>query len=243
MSKPQKKVILVVDDDQDLCEVIKFFFEMENFEVLTAHGGRVALEIIKSRHVDIVLTDVRMPDGDGIELLHETMLRNVNTPVVMLITGYMDLPVSDAYNLGACAVFSKPFDFDDLLPRIRKILEPPERRWGEPSGNSGLPLMKVSLENQSLGQAATSGSLKIGRGGMFAKTGPGEGYGVGKEIEIQIESDEKEPALAQGIVRWSRGESPRPGIGIEFTYFDPKLRNEIIELIRDRRLVAFIPKT
>jgi DNA-binding NtrC family response regulator len=114
--------LLLVDDEPDLREVLTFEFEMRNFHVLTAGGGREAFQILddafkKGHPIDVVLSDVRMAGGDGIELLAQIQRHHPETPVV-LMTGYADMTARDAIALGAAHLVLKPFDFEELISAV-----------------------------------------------------------------------------------------------------------------------------
>ena len=120
MRYPKDIVILVVDDEPELRDALVFDFKRKKFQVLEASNGRDAFEIVKKNRIDVVLTDVRMPGGDGIELLDNIKSFNQEIPVVMFITAYADISTEEALKKGAFAVFSKPFDRKALLEAIMK---------------------------------------------------------------------------------------------------------------------------
>ena len=79
--------ILVVDDEQVVLDSVKKHLKKENYEIHTALLAREALEIMDSTPIDMVLTDLMMPEIDGLELMREVKARTPLTPVIM-ITGY-----------------------------------------------------------------------------------------------------------------------------------------------------------
>ena len=105
--------VLVVDDEQAFLEVLTIDFELSGCRVLTAPSGHKAFDIIQHEKVDVVLTDVRMSDGDGIELLDRIKASRPEIPVIFM-TGFTDLPYSEAKERGAEAVVWKPFDLEEL---------------------------------------------------------------------------------------------------------------------------------
>ena len=68
------KQVLIVDDNKDIVDVIKDELIEKNLKIMTTDNGKDAFEIIKSNNIDFVISDIRMPDGDGVELL-----RNINS--------------------------------------------------------------------------------------------------------------------------------------------------------------------
>lgn len=80
-------LVLVVDDDEDLRNAIASDFSRKRVQTLTAENGNVALSIVKAKKVDVILSDVRMPGGNGVELLKSVKALNIDMPVMMFILG------------------------------------------------------------------------------------------------------------------------------------------------------------
>lgn len=116
------KKILIVDDEVMVREVLKDFFEMESFEVFEASNGKEAFELIKLHDFACVVSDVRMPNGDGIELAKNIKDLNRKNQKIVLITGYSDISALFAEEIGAADVISKPFNPRDLVKLIIRIL-------------------------------------------------------------------------------------------------------------------------
>jgi DNA-binding NtrC family response regulator len=114
--------ILVVDDDADMREWVKEDLEAEGFLVETAPGGRTGVERVKQGGVDLVVSDVKMPDLDGLDLLRE--IREVSpAPFVIIVTGFGSIDTAiRAVKLGAYDYITKPFKIDQLLLSIDKAL-------------------------------------------------------------------------------------------------------------------------
>jgi len=102
--------ILVVDDDEDLRDSIVFDLERKGFSVASASNGREALEIVKNNKIHVVLSDVRMPGGDGVELLENIRQIDPKVPVVILISGFADVVREDMITRGAQQFIDKPFE-------------------------------------------------------------------------------------------------------------------------------------
>jgi CheY-like chemotaxis protein len=244
MTTQSKGTILVVDDDQDLREAIGFDLRRRNCHVLYARSGRTALDALRSEPVDLIISDVRMPDGDGVELLKTIRNDMQRMPVLMFVTGFLDLGLEEAYQLGADAVFSKPFDRSAFFAAIDYHLTPSDKRWANPPGDPATDL-NIALQYSSLEDSLRRHLVNIGRGGIFValKEGLPE---IGAAVQFALSFDDGSPELSgRGIVRWSRCcdatlEKPL-GCGIEFSYLDEAGRNRILEHIRSTRATAFIP--
>ena len=117
------KTILVVDDDSDLRQAFADIFTMKGSNVLVAAGGNEAIKIVKANKIDLVLSDVRMPEGSGVELLDEIKKHHASIPVVLLITGFADLTADEAKKKGAFALLEKPINQERLLELINSALK------------------------------------------------------------------------------------------------------------------------
>ena len=118
------KTLLIVEDDSTLREALVYEFESQGATVFSAENGTIAFDIISKHTIDGVISDIRMPGGDGIQLIKHVKNMNYSTPVLMFITGFSDLDIADAYNLGAEAVLKKPFDLDNLVNTVKKMILP-----------------------------------------------------------------------------------------------------------------------
>ncbi len=119
----KEATILVVDDEKDVCAVLKDFLIDYQFEVLTAESGYEALEIIESEKVDVVISDLVMPRMDGIALTRSIMAMGLNIPVIIM-TGYASIDSAVAsMKAGAADFIAKPFKFNHTLFIIKKVLE------------------------------------------------------------------------------------------------------------------------
>jgi len=115
--------ILIVDDEAAYREVLQAIFEDEGYQVSTAESGRTALEYLSANACDVVLSDVRMPDIDGIELLRRARENYSEIGVVMMTAfGTMDT-AREAFKLGADDFIQKPFNNDELRVIVKRTLE------------------------------------------------------------------------------------------------------------------------
>ncbi len=113
--------VLVVDDDEDLREIVAEDFIQRGYDVRTAAGGDEAFRLVQQAPVDLVLSDLRMPSGDGIDLLKHIVALKAPRPDVILMTGFADLNSEQAHALGAAALVGKPFDRSALFATVRAL--------------------------------------------------------------------------------------------------------------------------
>lgn len=116
------KTVLIVDDDDDLREIFEMVVSQAGYRSLCAGSGNEGLRIFKENQVDLVVSDVKMPDGDGKFLLQSIKKLNADQPVIMM-TGYSGSVLADLEESGAEMVLRKPFPMDELLSVIKKNLE------------------------------------------------------------------------------------------------------------------------
>ncbi|MDR3203499.1 MAG: sigma-54 dependent transcriptional regulator [Deltaproteobacteria bacterium] len=116
--------VLVVDDEPNYRLIIGQVLESEGYEVLESSSGREAFELFRERlDVDLVLTDITMPDGDGLELLSKVKAERSEVPVVML-TANIDVRLAvEATKKGAFDYLTKPYDNEELVRCVKKALE------------------------------------------------------------------------------------------------------------------------
>jgi two-component system phosphate regulon response regulator OmpR len=115
--------LLIVDDDEDLNNTLCAFFTDEGATVFSATNGEEALQITLVEKVDIILSDIRMPIMDGIELTKSLAERDDLPPLVWLMTGQSELREDSALAIGAEGLLNKPFKLKTVLERIQTSLE------------------------------------------------------------------------------------------------------------------------
>src|SRR5688500_7122416 len=115
--------LLIVDDENGYREVLKKIFEAEGYSVSTATDGRSALTYLSSKQCDLIVSDVRMPDIDGIRLLKEAREANPDIGVVLMTAfGTIDT-AREALKLGADDFIQKPFNNEELKMIVERSLE------------------------------------------------------------------------------------------------------------------------
>ena len=121
MTEPRIKILLV-DDDQSILEILADLMAIFGHDYVTAQNGVEAIEKLKHNFFDIVLTDMIMPDIDGMELLKH-IKRNYPNIKVMVVTGYeRAFTYTDVIRAGASDFISKPFNTDELEAKINRLV-------------------------------------------------------------------------------------------------------------------------
>jgi DNA-binding NtrC family response regulator len=118
-----KTKILIVDDDVDALELMHELFEGKGYQPSTATNGLTALDLIREDEPDMVITDIRMPDMDGMQLLEEMSKRYAHIPVIMVTAhGTIEAAV-EAIKMGAKDYILKPLRLDEILTKVETIAQ------------------------------------------------------------------------------------------------------------------------
>ena len=145
------KSILMIDDDVELCALLKDYFQAEGFDFACAYSGDEGLDILAEDRCDIVILDIMLPGRDGFEILKA--IRNVSLiPVIMLTAKGNHLDRVVGLEIGADDYICKPFDTRELLARIRAVLR-----------RSGLSETTSILRVEDLEMDLRSRSVKVGQ--------------------------------------------------------------------------------
>jgi two-component system, chemotaxis family, chemotaxis protein CheY len=118
------KTILIVDDSRTVRESLKFFLTEGGYQVIEGCDGQDALKVIEGKSCDLVITDVNMPNMDGLTLLAE--LRQMKdykfTPILVLTTESQQNIMDKGKELGATGWIVKPFDNEKVMAVIKKVI-------------------------------------------------------------------------------------------------------------------------
>lgn len=234
----ESKKILIVDDEPDLREMLEFEFEMSGASVSTASNGREAIQLILSESFDLVISDIRMPGGDGVELIKKMNEENIYTPLVF-ISGFADIQVDEAYELGASGYFPKPFVLQDIVNKVEQLTTPPLERWKNGNGLSG-DFELVSREFDTIDTPLAG----IGRGGVFV-TQLEKMPRIDSKIKFELDFG-KEGIKLEGIgcVRWVKKLKGDVGTcaGLDIQSLSSSSIEQIQSFIDSNKPRAYIPK-
>ena len=114
--------ILVVDDEKDTCLLLSQVLEKEGYIVDTANTGMEALNILKKKKINLVITDLKMPEMDGLSLIREARKLKTRAKFIMM-TAYGEIETYlDAINMGAFDYLNKPMEISDVRKAVKKAL-------------------------------------------------------------------------------------------------------------------------
>jgi two-component system, OmpR family, response regulator RpaB len=156
MIPPEEVTILVVDDEEALCNLLQISLQRQGYRVSIAHNGREALEIIAVKKVDLVLLDVMMPEMDGFTTCTE-MRKRTDVPVVLLTALNRPDDIVHGFSLGADDYITKPFTFREVEVRLQAIL----RRMNWSHDRTTQPVLQVQdiVVNDEVHEVTVRGEL------------------------------------------------------------------------------------
>ena len=113
--------ILVVDDDRNICELLKLYLENDGYTVFVANDGQEAVEMFQSKAPELVLLDIMLPKMDGWQVCRE-IRKTSNTPIIMLTAKGETFDKVLGLELGADDYVTKPFDAKEVMARVKAVL-------------------------------------------------------------------------------------------------------------------------
>jgi len=150
MKGMNEKTILVVDDEQNMRIALYETLSRNGYQVSVAENGRMALDMLQRNTPDLVITDIKMPEMDGIEMLQRIRRHNVDVPV-LIMTGYATVATAvEAMKLGAMDYILKPFPIEVIEDAVGKIFREP--------AEGGIVLADRLRQTASIGERPIIGS-------------------------------------------------------------------------------------
>ncbi len=240
---PSHFTVLLVDDEPDIVAGTEFALKNRGYQVLTAHNGEEAMQVLHNNEVDVVVSDIRMPVITGFQMVEEIKKELTYFPKIFFMTGSTNVPVDKYFAAGVEGFFYKPVSIFDILSSLENSLLPPEKylRRIKP---------RLSFDNTFHLKTDSSNSdqqlFNIGRGGMFVAD-QNELPRVNDMIEFSISFEHQSKTLnvsGTGIVRWVRSTDsnfgPR-GFGVEFYSFEKEGAQGFFEHLDSLAPDLFIP--
>ncbi|WP_141733490.1 response regulator [Oligoflexus tunisiensis] len=242
MNQSVQKTILVVDDEIDLCEILQFDLEDSGYRVYTACRAADALDILQKQTIDLIVSDIRMPGGDGVHLLHEVRKKHFEQPPVIFVSGFADVTIAEAFHQGVVGFITKPLSFETLLHAIQFHLKDPEERWSDSAGP--LPQKRYERAFASLSHAEIEASALLGRGGIFLRMDeelPRLDEVVRVNVQLQKEGVQLEGWAACRWIRNANGRKQPRGAGLEWMKLTPAAVRFIRSITQEEKRLPYIP--
>jgi DNA-binding NtrC family response regulator len=123
--------ILVVDDEDIVLESCQAVFELDGFEAQFAPNADKALAAINNTEFDLLLIDVKMPKKDGMYLMRKIKQQWPDIPIIVMSGYYTTDTIQEAMSMGAATFIAKPFEPDELVETVRKVIAKEERHGKE----------------------------------------------------------------------------------------------------------------
>lgn len=143
------KKVLVVDDDINICELLRLYLEKEDFDVTVANDGKQAVTVAKGEEFDIILLDIMLPGLDGWQVCRE-IRKESNVPIIMITAKGETFDKILGLELGADDYVPKPFDAKEVVARVKAVL----RRYGEKEADAKKQVvfdkLSINLTNYEL---------------------------------------------------------------------------------------------
>ena len=242
----ERKVVraLVVEDQESFRLAVVDELKFLGFETSAAADGAEAFELARATRFDLILSDIRMPNKDGRWFLSELRKTQKCTPPFIFMTGFADLAVHDAFEMGADGFLGKPIDSDKLAATLAKVCSPLETRWSEKPKDT--PVQHIAKTfNDSVGAAVRS-QVSLGRGGMFLAINlPNQKVGDLVSFDIRFDGGTLRRLEGSGTIVWKRDQLEgdlSAGCGIGFDYIAPSSLTAWLAFLGIKEIVAVIPK-
>ncbi|HBM83060.1 MAG TPA: DNA-binding response regulator, partial [Halieaceae bacterium] len=136
--------ILLIDDDRELCQLLREFLSSDGFAVDSCHDGADALQVAQSTTYEAIILDVMLPGMQGLELLRRLRSANVGTPVLMLTARGEDTDRIVGLELGADDYLAKPCNPRELAARLRAILRRAGKQRPAARGDTVVGLLAIN---------------------------------------------------------------------------------------------------
>lgn len=212
--------ILIVDDDESTRKSLTLIFGKKGFETETAGSGREALEKAQAKHFNLVLLDMRLPDLDGVELL--APLRDMQPDIALImVTGYASVKAAvRALNEGASGFITKPVDMDEVLAKVRDLLE--RQRLVQDKRRADEEIRRLKEFNESIVQTVPGAIVATDAQGVFTFVNPATATLTGYAPEellgrhwSAIFPPDQQPIVQDAYERRIRGEADRYELELE----------------------------
>jgi CheY-like chemotaxis protein len=236
------KTLLVVDDEVDLRDIVASELEFMGAKVFQAQNITIAQKILLDHKIDLVISDIRMPGGTGIDLLDAIKTRNTHTPPIILITGFADITAEDAFSKGAEALMNKPFKLDDLIKMAIRYTSPLENRLSEEAAPASKKIDRAF--SSDIDKDIKSHEYALGRGGLSVVIDySGKRYEIGETVHFNFTFNDR-TLTGMAICRWFKHVDQahhKLAVGLEFTKLTDQTLEFFLKFSKEYSLVSFIP--
>ncbi|MDQ5984042.1 MAG: Transcriptional regulatory protein SrrA [Eubacteriales bacterium SKADARSKE-1] len=141
--------VLIVDDDQNICELLRLYIEKEGLETVIANDGKKAIELFQKENLNLVILDIMLPELDGLEVLKE-IRKTSNCPVIMLTAKGETFDKVLGLELGADDYVVKPFEAKEIIARMRAVFRRSNERLSDSIKIVKFDKISINISNYEL---------------------------------------------------------------------------------------------
>lgn len=234
--------VLFVDDEQGMRELFNIILTSAKYEVIFACDGKEAWEILqKQNDIELVVSDIRMPEMTGVELLTEIRNRHPINPPVILMSAHSDLIYEQSFNLGAAQYFKKPCNTKEFLALVKDLLSEKPRHCKTPNNQIEIKAT-ISFDIKSISEALANKKFGLGIGGFSFKISLLDTHLelLAKEfVEFNITISEGEFLNINGVgeICWINKET----IGVKFICLPETIETSILNYVLKNNIKSYIP--
>lgn len=238
----RRPYVLIIDDDEDLAVYLTQVLNEYGIKAQWTENPSEVLDLIATLNPDFIISDVRMPNINGIELLDMIRAKHPYWPHFIFMTGYADHSLDQYLNWGASDLIEKPIKTDNLIQTIlENFVEIPEEK------DRLLGISESDIVN--FAKNIPLDICDLGYGGAFValdKISSVRKVGINKigNFHFKIEGHDT-PLSVRAKIKWyrqSNSDSCLAGIGIKFLYLEPASERLLFQLIRKHELRSYIPQ-
>ncbi|APJ03856.1 response regulator [Silvanigrella aquatica] len=244
MNDSKKKLLVLVVDDQDtFLQAVVDEVNFLGFDSITARNGMEALEQAHKSKLDLIISDIRMPNKDGEWFLNELRKTQKSFPPFVFMTGFADLSIQEAYAMGADGFLGKPLNPEKLEILLQKLCRPIEKRWNElPKTSAVYHISKnfpCAYDDQSLKE------INFGRAGMYLAIEKLV-FEIGDIISFKFEfnSGDFKQIEGMGNIVWKKEnpEGKSDEYGLYFDYLHSSTLAAWINKLKSKEIIEVIPR-
>jgi DNA-binding response OmpR family regulator/DNA-binding CsgD family transcriptional regulator len=230
--------VLILDDETELTKMLQQFFHMRGIDSHVYDDAVKALDAIRKLKIDVVVSDIRMPNMNGLSFLSEIRKFHYYEPGLIFISGFPEeYGIETLLDLGAFAFLEKPVDLERLHRLVWEYIFGVQPKAELPAPDLTLRLGDQNLRPRQLGfggffldQKQIDGSTRLEPGGKV-------------ELEFRLpESPELHRAICEVVWKRLEGEAT-PGYGLKFLELNPQSKRKVLDLVRMNNILSFIPRS
>ncbi|MEI6092739.1 MAG: response regulator [bacterium] len=229
--------VLLVDDEPDILFLLEEVLKRRKYSVLVADSISNASKLLEQhKDIDIIISDIKMPEGTGIDLLKTIRAKDPIKPILVFLTAFTDISTEEIYNRGASGFIEKPIDIKVFAKTIEDLLK--EAQLCECNVCDLYPCdKKINIKLKSIDDAS------LGTGGIFIPM-PEIDFRLSEFVKLNITFENHDHSIIGiGKIEWIRRDSSKGpvGVGIKFINLLEETQEAIRKIVKQKGIISFIP--